>query len=247
MFAHLREMSLHCGTSFLRIVPLDCFENVFVVILSALRAASDAEYPQALFAEQSNNGIDQRQNNRVRRRLGERQVKIKIRFDKRIRIPSRTVHDIKSLSHCREILIVGADRCQSRDLRLQNFPNFYQIGPAIRIAALDNSVQRTAHRVGRSIRDESSTPRKRVDQPLFLKRFDGFAHGSPADAKLLGKVSFRGKLAAFAQFALEDRFLDLLNNLLVKTRRLNDFVQEMRLFYLAAEILFAASRAKYSN
>ena len=60
MFAHLREMSLHCGTSLLRIVPLDCFENAFVVILPALWAASDAENPQALFAEQSNNGIDQR-------------------------------------------------------------------------------------------------------------------------------------------------------------------------------------------
>jgi len=220
-------MGLHRRTRLLRIVPLDCFENTLVVILSALRAASDAEYPQALFAEQSNNGIDQRQNNRVRRRLGERQVKIKIRFDKSIGIPSRAVHDIKSLSHRREILFVGADRRQSRDLRLQNFPNFYQVGPAIRIAALDNPVQGPAHGIGRSIRDKCSSARKRVDQPLFLKRFDGLANGGPADAELLGKVALGGELAAFAQFPLEDRFLDLLYDLLVKTRRLNDLVQEV--------------------
>ena len=156
------------------------------------------ENPQALFAQQSNDGIDQRQNNRVRRRLGERQVKIKIRFDKSIGIPSRAVHDIKSLSHRREILIVGADRSQSRDLRLQNFPNFHQVGPAIRIAALDNPVQRPAHGIGGSIRDKRSAARKRVDQPLFLKRFDGFANRGSADAELLGKVALRGKLAALS-------------------------------------------------
>ena len=81
-------MGLHGGTSLLRIVPLDRFENALVVILSALRAACDVENPQALFAQQSNNGIDQRQNNRVRRRLSERQMKIKIRFDESIGIPS---------------------------------------------------------------------------------------------------------------------------------------------------------------
>src|SRR5579864_3057858 len=229
MFAHLRKMGLHRRTRLLRIVPLDCFENTLVVILSALRAASDAEYPQALFAEQSNDGIDQRQNNRVRRRLGERQVKIQIRFDKRIGIPSRAVHDIKSLLHRREILIVGADRRQSRDLRLQNFPNLYQVGPAILIAALDNPVQGPAHGIRGTVRDKCSAARKRVDQPFFLKRFNGFANGGSADAELFGKVALRGELAAFSQFTLENRLFNLLDDLLVKPRSLNDFIQEMTL------------------
>ena len=80
-------MGLHRGTRLLRIVPLDCFENALVVMLPALRAAFHPEDSQALFAQQSNDGIDQRKNNRVRRRLGERQVKIKIRFDKSVGIP----------------------------------------------------------------------------------------------------------------------------------------------------------------
>src|SRR5271169_1312370 len=124
-------------------------------------------------------------------------MKIEIRLDKSVRIRSCSIHDINSLPHRREVLIRGANRSQCRDLRLQNFPHFYQIGPSVWFAALDNSVQRTAHGIRGSIRDESSAAGKGVDQTFLLKRFDRFAISRPADTELLGKIALRRKLGTF--------------------------------------------------
>src|SRR5579862_1545543 len=222
-------MGLHGGASGLWIMTLDGLENLLVMKLPTLRASPDAENSQALFAQQSHDGIDQRKNNRVRRRFGQRQVKIEIGFNEGIGIPSRIIHYFNGLSHRCEILIIGSDRCQSRDFRLQNFPYFHQVSQAVRLAALDNPVQRPAHRVRGPIRDKSSAPRKRVDQTLFLKGLDGFAYCRPADAELPRKIALRGQLAALAQFALADGFLNLLNDLLVEPRSLDNFVQEIPL------------------
>ena len=53
-------MGLHGATRPRRIVALDGFEYAPVVILPALRAAADTENAQALFAQQTYDGIDQR-------------------------------------------------------------------------------------------------------------------------------------------------------------------------------------------
>ena len=48
----------------------------------------------------------------------------------------------------------------------------------------------------------------------------------PAHSKLLGQIALRRKLAALAQLTLEDRLLNLLNDLLVQPRSLNGLIQE---------------------
>ena len=63
-------MRLHRRARTRRIVTLDRIQNSLVMMLAALRPAADAENPQALFAQQSDDGIDQRQNDGIGRRLG---------------------------------------------------------------------------------------------------------------------------------------------------------------------------------
>ena len=49
--------------------------------LAALRSAVDIENPAALFAQETDNRIQQRKNKRISRRFRQRQMKIQIRFD----------------------------------------------------------------------------------------------------------------------------------------------------------------------
>src|SRR5208283_680743 len=74
ILAHLLEMSAHCVARHLRVVALDRLENTLVMKLPTLRAAFDVEDFYTLLAQQSNNGIDQGQNQRIGRRFGQRQM-----------------------------------------------------------------------------------------------------------------------------------------------------------------------------
>ena len=61
--------------------------------LAALGAARHAEYPQSLLAQQADDGIEQREYQRIGRTFGEGQMKIEIGFDVGFRILARTIHD----------------------------------------------------------------------------------------------------------------------------------------------------------
>jgi hypothetical protein len=128
ILAHLPEVSLHPFTRSPRVVALDRIEDSFVVNLSAFRAAIDIEDSHALFTQQSNDGIDQRENERVRGRFGQRKMKIEIRLDEGVGIVHRVVHYIDRLSHRCKVLIVSTNCRQGSDLRFQNFAKLHQVG-----------------------------------------------------------------------------------------------------------------------
>ena len=72
IFAYLLEMRAHRAPCHLGIAPLDRLENALVMDLSALWSAFHIEDSYALLAQQSDDGIDQRKNQRIRGRLGQR-------------------------------------------------------------------------------------------------------------------------------------------------------------------------------
>src|SRR5580693_9113832 len=59
---------------------------------------------------------------------------------------------------------------------------------------------------------------------FFPQGLDRFPDRSTAHTKLLGQFPFRGKLVTRLHRSLTDRFFDLLNYLLIKPRRADDFV-----------------------
>src|SRR5882757_5985944 len=69
IFPHLLQMRLHRIPRTHGIPMLNGFQNLFVVILSALRSAFHLENPDPLLAQQSNNRIDQRKYDRIASRL----------------------------------------------------------------------------------------------------------------------------------------------------------------------------------
>src|SRR5882672_6219364 len=109
-------MSLHRFPRFPRIAALHRIEDTLVVDLSALWPSIDVEDSHALFTQQSNDGIDQGQNEWVRRRFGQGEMKIEIRLDEGIGIVPRVVHHTDRFSHGRKVLIVSTSRSQCSDL-----------------------------------------------------------------------------------------------------------------------------------
>src|SRR5579864_4754829 len=87
-----------------------------------------------------------------------------------------------------------------------------------------HQVERLPDRLGRSVGDKCSAPRVRFHQALLAQRLDCLPHCRAAHAEVLGQLAFCGQLIAGFQRALEDRLLDLLNDLLVKTGCPNGFV-----------------------
>jgi hypothetical protein len=121
---HLFEMSLHRLPRLLSVAPLHCVEDPLVMNLAALGTARHFKNSQALFPQQSNDRIDQRKDQRIPRRLRERQVKIKVSFDVGVGILSRPVHHGDRFAHGREIRFLGATGRERRNLRFQDGPHF---------------------------------------------------------------------------------------------------------------------------
>ena len=106
-------MRLHRFPRSPRIAALHRIEDTLVVDLAALRPPIDIEDSHALFTQQSNDGIDQGQNEGVRRCFGQGKVKIKIRLNEGFGIAPCAVHHADRFSHGCKGLIVGIANDQS--------------------------------------------------------------------------------------------------------------------------------------
>ncbi len=111
-----------------------------------------------------------------------------------------------------------------RDLRLQNRAHLGQVGGPVRLPDLDH--QSSDCRMACEVPFVMKVPRPEISfhQSFFAKRLNGLPDGGSADAESLRQVALRGELVPWFKRALEDGFLDLLNDLLVEPRRANCFV-----------------------
>ncbi len=110
------------------------------------------------------------------------------------------------------------------NLRLENGAHFRQMRGAFRLTDLHHQVERLAHRLRRAIGDERAAARIGFDQTFFAQSFHGFAHGGAAHAETLGQFALRRQLISRLQIAFDDGFFNLLNDLLVESRRPNQLV-----------------------
>jgi hypothetical protein len=222
--SYLTQMGAHRRARFFRIMALDGFQDLFVVNLPALRAAGNAKDAEPLLAQKSNDGIEQRKNERIFRTFRQGQMKVEISLDIGFRILSGSIHDRDRLAHRGQFRFLNADSSEGSDFRLENRANFRQVSGAFRLADLDHEIEGLADGLGGSVGDEGSASGKSFDETFFAKRLDGLAHCSAADSETLGELAFGGKLVARFQSALDNGFLDLLNDLFVKAGRSNEFV-----------------------
>ena len=111
------------------------------MILTTLRATIDLENADSLLAKHTHNRVDQREDQGIGGGFGERQVKIEIRFDERIRIPFCFIHNADGLSHLLQTLLVGARGGKRRDLWFQNLAHFYEMRSAVGLAGLEHAIE----------------------------------------------------------------------------------------------------------
>ncbi len=95
---------------------------------------------------------------------------------------------------------------------------------AFRLTDLHHQVERLAHRLRGAVGDEGAPARVRFDQTFFTQSLHCFAHCSSTHAETLGEFALCGKLIARLQIAFNNRLFNLLNDLLVESRRANEFV-----------------------
>jgi len=120
ILAYLLEMSAHRAAGHLRIAPLHGLKNSFVMELPALRSTFDVKDFYPLFAQQSNNGIDQRKNQRIGSRLGQREVEVEVSFDEGPGISLSPIHHGNRLPHGHKFRFLNACRCQRGNPRFQD-------------------------------------------------------------------------------------------------------------------------------
>ena len=222
--SYLTQMGAHRLARFLSIMMLNGFKDFLVMKLAALRAAGNVKNPKALLAQKADNGIEQRKNEGIVCPLREGQVKVEIGLDIGLRILACAIHDRNRLVHRRQFRVLNAESGEGGDLRFENRANFRQLLGAFRLAYLDHEIEGLADGLGGSVGDEGSASGKSFDQTFFAKRLDGLADRSAADSEALGEFAFGGKLIAWLQTAFDNRLLDLLDDLFVKTRDTDQFV-----------------------
>ena len=183
---------------------LDGFQYPPVMVLAALWAALGQKDSHALFAQQSNDGINEGKNQGVCRSFRECKVKIEIRLDERVRILARFIHHGDRLAHGRQGLLVGARCREGGNLGLQNLANFGQVTRPFGLPDADHAIQRLPDGLRSPIRDEGPAPGKSFHMPFFAESFDGLADGRATDAKLQRQFAFRRKLIARLHRALAD-------------------------------------------
>src|SRR6516165_8401802 len=81
IFMHLPQVGPHQLASCFWAAPLDRFKNSFVVKLSVFGTALDTKNPETLFAQQADDGIQQRQDERIARGLRQRQMEVEVGLD----------------------------------------------------------------------------------------------------------------------------------------------------------------------
>jgi hypothetical protein len=101
-------MNPHSFAGGLPIVPLDRLQDLLMMVLASLRPAIYREDSPALFAQQTNDRVEQRKNQGVFDGFSQSQVKVKVSFYVGVRIVEVAVHYGDRFSHCREQLFINA-------------------------------------------------------------------------------------------------------------------------------------------
>ena len=219
-------MGAHRLARFLSIMMLNGVKDLLVMHMASLRAAGNVKNPKALLAQKADNGIEQRKNEGIVCPFREGQMKVEIGLDVGLGILADALHDCNRLAHRGQFRVLNPESGEGRDLRLENCSNFRQVSGAFGLADLDHEIEGLADGLGSSVGDEGSAPGKSFDQTFFAERLNGLAHRSAADSEALSEFAFGGKLIARLQTAFDNGFLDLLNDLFVKTGGTNQLVHE---------------------
>src|ERR1700719_2782795 len=85
-------------------------QDSLMMKLSALWSSVYQENPAALLAQKTDNGIQQRQNQRVSRRFGQRQMEVEIRFHISIGIMQAAIHHGHGFPHGAQQLFLNSER-----------------------------------------------------------------------------------------------------------------------------------------
>ena len=158
VLTHLFKVCLHRFPRLLGVAPLHGLKNPLVMKLAALRATWNPEDSQALLPQQANDRIDQGKDQRVRRRLRQRQVKIQVCLDVGVGVLSGPVHHRHRLAHSREIRFLGASGREGRDFRLQDGTHLGQVSRTFRLTNFRHQVEGLANGMRGTISDEGSAP-----------------------------------------------------------------------------------------
>src|SRR5579859_750684 len=164
--------------------------------LAALRPARNSKNAQALLAQQSDNRIEQRENERVGGALGQRQMKIEIGFDVGFRILAGAVHDAHRLAHRGQLCFLNASGSQGSDLRLEYGSDFSEMSGALRLPDLHHQVERLSNRLRGSVGDESAAAGVSFDQTFFAQRLYGLADCGSTHAETLRQFALGRKLVS---------------------------------------------------
>ncbi len=92
VFADLQKVGTHGFACLVGVMLLDRFQNSFVMNLPAIGSAGNPKDAQTLFAQQSDDRIQQRENQGIRSPFRKRQMEIEIRFDISVWILAGSVH-----------------------------------------------------------------------------------------------------------------------------------------------------------
>jgi len=141
VFANLAEMRTHGIPGFFRIVAFYCIENSFVMNLPALGTSGNFKNSQALFAEKSNDGIDQGKNDGVGGGFGQRQMKVEISLDVSVRIAAGAVHDGDGLAHGGQFRLLDSNCGQGGDLGLENGSHFGKLMRALGLTDFGDEIE----------------------------------------------------------------------------------------------------------
>ena len=85
-----------------------------------------------------------------------------------------------------------------------------------RLPNLDHQVEGLAHGARGPIGDEGSAAGVGFHQTLFAQSLDRLAYRGAAHSETQRQLAFRRKLVSRLEIPLDDRFFDLLNDLLVE-------------------------------
>src|SRR4029077_15722660 len=117
-------MRLHRFARPFRVTAFDGRQDSLVMKLAALRSALHIKNSHPLLAKQAHNGIEQRQDERIRRRFSQRQMEVEVSVDEGIRVLPPPVYDRDCVSHGRKTPLLHTRWCQPRGPGLK-WPRYF--------------------------------------------------------------------------------------------------------------------------